>query len=85
MSTATRKSASLTQLGRDLFWSLMTPDGEVKWVGYDDKYWWDNAPDQDLWRVQEIAGTRYTLDARTCEVRSGAFFCSPVLIEGAKA
>lgn len=68
MSAVTSKHASLCQLGRDLFWSLMTPDGEVKWVGYADAYWWDNAPDRDNWRVQVVNGTRYTIDPFTGEV-----------------
>lgn len=69
MSTVMSKNAAFDRLGRDLYWSLMTADGEVKWVGYDDSYWWYNAPYQDCWRMREIAGIRYTLDAHTCEVR----------------
>ena len=68
MSAVTSKTAAFGRLGRDLYWSLMTADGEIKWVGYDDSYWWHNAPDQDCWRVQEVAGIRYTLDAFTFEV-----------------
>ena len=69
-TTAMRQCAIRDQLSRDLFWTFVADKGlAVRWVGYDDAYWWHNAPDLDLWRVQEIAGTRYTLDARTNEVQ----------------
>lgn len=69
MNTITKQMAIRTGLGRDLFWSLMTKDGEIRWKGYNDVHWWRNVAMDDGFRlVKTHDGTRYTLHPGTNEV-----------------
>lgn len=58
-------TATHSQLGRDLYWSLFIPaEGRtLRWIGYDDANWWDNVCPLDQFRNQTgQTGKVYRLD-----------------------
>jgi hypothetical protein len=60
--------ARFQQLSNDLYWSLylFEPDEHLKWIGYDDYYWWDKVSKSEQFRVKTSkSGTRYQLDPET--------------------
>ena len=64
--------ASFNSLGRDLCWNIYISEFEFKktlrWIGYDDGYWWSNVSKTDQFQIQNHAGRRYKLNPETNEV-----------------
>lgn len=70
--------AKFSQLRNDMYWELYemvtTTDHKVtwdklRWVGYDDEYWWTNVATQDSFQVQiGASGRKYRLDPKTHRV-----------------
>ena len=56
---------------RDLYWKVFDGNYEyIRWVGYDDRNWWDNVATQESWRRRVGSDGRvYTLDPDTDTVR----------------
>lgn len=57
--------ARLSQSRNDLHWSVSTGvDGIIRWVGYDDSFWWDRVSGTERFRqkVGSVSGCIYTLN-----------------------
>lgn len=56
--------ATFSAIRNDMFWRYYSlTDGEFRWVGYNDDYWWDNVSVDPKWATQTgKSGRKYTLD-----------------------
>lgn len=61
------QKAKFNQLRNDLYWSIYDQeDGTIRWIGYDDRYWWDNVSTSDHFRNKTgKSGRIYRLDPET--------------------
>ena len=59
--------ARFQQLRNDLFWEVFDSEQgkSIKWMGYDDSYWWNNVAKSEQFQVRG----KYRLDPFTNEVR----------------
>ena len=59
--------ARFQQLRNDLFWEVFDREQDkfIKWMGYDDSYWWNNVANSEQFQVRG----KYRLDPFTNEVR----------------
>lgn len=62
--------AIFSQSRSDMYWKIHTlEDGYVRWVGYDDSYWWDNVAPTEHFRVsQGKSGAKFRLNPETNDV-----------------
>jgi hypothetical protein len=63
--------ATFTSLNNDLYWKVFDRNyNYVRWIGYDDRNWWENVATQESWRRRVGSDGRvYTLDPETNRVR----------------
>lgn len=63
--------SEFSQSRNDLYWSVWTADdGTIRWIGYDDDYWWDKvsiSPDKRT-RTGSKSGKIYTIDFNSGDV-----------------
>lgn len=73
----TTTEAKFSQLRNDMYWTHFDlDDGYIRWIGYDDAYWWDNVSKTDNARIRtgKVSGRVYEL-----EHVSGTVFIAPAL------
>ena len=59
------KAATFSSIGKNMYWLADFPqDGTIRWVGYDDKYWWNNISEKDEFRIRTgpATGNTYKLN-----------------------
>ena len=67
----TEETARFSQSRNDMYWTLFTSgDGPIRWIGYDDDFWWERVSPTETWRrkVGPTSGKIYTLDPHTAKV-----------------
>lgn len=59
--------ARFQRLRNDLFWEVFDREQDkfIRWMGYDDSYWWNNVANSEQFQVRG----KYRLDPFTNEVR----------------
>ena len=74
------KPAEFQRLGNDLYWDfcrlIYQPENEqekihfchVKWIGYDDNYWWNNVSLKEKEGICPKCGRKYAIDFKTNKV-----------------
>lgn len=65
------RTAKIEQIRNDLYWKIWDKeDGNIRWIGYNDKYWWDVVSKSDNFRrkVGPISGRIYVIDPQSGKV-----------------
>ena len=62
-----RADSTFSQSRNDMYWKHWdSKDGYVRWIGYDDAYWWTNISVKPEWQTRTMeSGTIYTLNPVT--------------------
>lgn len=60
--------ARFSQLSNDLFWSIYVNGETIRWIGYNDAYWWNNVAKTDQFLIKESGGKKYQLNPESDEI-----------------
>lgn len=60
--------ARFSQLSNDLFWSIYVNGETIRWVGYNDAYWWNTVSNTDQFQIKESGAKKYRLNPESDEV-----------------